>query len=171
MEVIRIKSNKLILSLTKDDVAKYSVNKASGAEKLKESYSRIITDAKIDTSFLSGAFVQIFDFQDGGCEMFVTKISEDNDPDLYEKSGSYIYKFSNINSFIAACHAYEQRKGTDAKIYIQREKRNFYILMEQDLPYLKEFGGQKCDCFPIEYLIEHCKSLNTDAIKRIAALA
>ena len=144
MEIIPIGSTKIKISLTKNDLEKYSLDTSdidySNTETRKAFWS-ILDDAKHSTGFdaaKSKVLVQIFTSPSGGCEMFVTGVGlpEDNtvccvkDPVI--KDCERTYAFSCLEDLIGACKSLENiGYFSESHAYYCRDKYFLTVICPQ----------------------------------------
>ncbi len=172
MELIVISESKIKLMLTGEDMASYSGS-------TKEILSTIMNDVrnKCGCSGMSGRiFIQMYPSKGGGCEMFVTKLSDDKPNEIkcmrtgeervlteyrkyiYTERGRYvIYSFENMENMLRCCRDLCGMKynGSSAA-YVEREKRIFYLLLESETHAAGENFGKLCPSRFYYYINEHC---------------
>ncbi len=171
MELIEIGKTKLIFLLEQKDMEKYEITIDEYSPTQKNGFLRLVSDTGVDTTFLSDVLVEIFEAKDGGCEMFVTKLSDKTDS-AYIKVGckKYIYSFLELYDLMAACRMLMGLNLSGGEAYVDRDRRVFYLALENEYKHLTEFGASKCKSIAWEYLCEHCSLFAKDAIEKLSCL-
>lgn len=164
MEVIEIKSGKMIFLLDYEDREKYHL--LDSQPSMKEGYLRLIKDIGIDKSFLSDVLVQIFDSKNGGCEMFVTKMqdSSDSDKKRCKSNASYIYSFESFENMLHALNSLHETGQKGVSAYRDERNGRFFLSLNTECNYLSEFMAKRSKHIPPEYLSEHCSLICHDAV-------
>jgi len=142
MEIIHISNKKIKISLTKNDIEKYSLDTGNldySDTGTRKAFWSILDDAKKDSGFdaaKSRVLIQLFTSPSGGCEMFVTSVSTDADPsvccikDPVAETRERTYSFDSIDSLISACRflsGYGYR--SDSRAYYCGDK--YYIFLSR----------------------------------------
>lgn len=167
MELIEIDKTNLLILLNTQDRQKYAVSDDDSFPAIKDNYSRIISDGGADRSFLSGATVQIFDSENGGLQMFVTKLA---DARCADTDKLYIYIFRILDELLAACRYLCAKSFTGGSAYYDSDQKKYYLILNEENPHLCEFGAVRCRDFTEEYLFEHCKKISADAVTALSKL-
>ncbi len=167
MEVIEINASKLVFLLDKCDKEKYHITEAAPSQ--KEGYLRLIRDSGLGTVFLSRVLVQIFELKNGGCEMFVTRLSDDGD-NAFEKK-DHIYIFKGLGDMLSALIMLKSADLTGGCAYYDERENAYYLALEDECRYIGEFLGKKCRNAPAEYLAEHCTLISDSAIEKLSQFA
>jgi len=115
MEIIHISTKKIKISLTKNDLEKYSLDTDNidySNTGTRKAFWSILDDAKRSSGFdaaKSRILIQIFTSPAGGCEMFVTSMNSDEDEsvrcikDPVTETSERTYSFSSLDDLICAC--------------------------------------------------------------------
>ena len=187
MELLRIGSTKLKVTLTEEDMEKYHLDRETidyDTTETRSAFWQILDAAKRETGFDAGGerlFIQVYPSRGGGCEMFVTLVDEGEeekpDPPHRALSVRSIYRFPSLSVLLTACRKL-LGMGYD------RESRAFavdgeYCLVVGELcdggilqyGFLEEYGRRESGGVPLSYLSEHGVCLaEGDAVARLAAL-
>lgn len=91
MELIMISSSKLKIMLSADDMHKYSLDADIDYtdSKTRKAFRSILEEARQKTGFDAQSekiFIQLYPSKKGGCEVYITKIGEDSEPECSELS-------------------------------------------------------------------------------------
>lgn len=112
MELIRISSDKIKISLTKQELAAYelTVDRMDyGCAETKAIFREIFIKAKEKAGFEADAekvFVQIFNDKSGGCEIFISKISSKDKIKSGKKAPTVeMLCFDETDQLINACRS------------------------------------------------------------------
>ena len=103
--------------------------------------------------------------------MFVTKLPDTLEGDDTETKKSYIYMFNNIEDLLSACKMVCERQLSDGKLCFNKKKQLYYLILNCEYINLCEFNGQFCKDDTIEYINEHCITINDISISKLASLA
>lgn len=174
MEIIRINSDKIKVSLSKNDMEYLEIDcdMLDGIDKKgREAFNKIMDDAREQFGFDSigkRIFVQLFPSKDGGCEMFISRIYEKKrHRSVHTKS--ICYKFESIDHLIKFCYTLKYRDYTgSSRFYIWDLKKIYYICLEKEIPYASEFGGIQCAANTDVYISEHCRKITDHAIEQLS---
>ncbi len=184
METIKISERKLKIMLTEEDLSEYDlsvpvdVTSSFGRERLR----RILRDACGGKS-LDRAFVQIYESNAGGCELFVTQYEKFRPGEVKmtprvtapkTRTERGIYAFRDFNSLLAACGRLSRPGRLGSAVYADREG-GYYLLTYESESKLDaicgEYGGQRCGRAADAYLAEHCDCIcKGDAVGILGAL-
>lgn len=133
---------KLKIALTKSESERYNISSGDGEfdkSKIRSTITSILDDAKDKCSFDIGdekVLIQIYPTPDGGCELFLTKLSflaEEEKRSILKadnvstvERASSAFRFSSIDDLIDAARALSNRsvksdvyRGDDGDYYIQ----------------------------------------------------
>lgn len=189
MELLKIDNDKLKITLTKEDMEKYALDFDKFSydnTETRRAFWTILDDAKHETGFdaaVDTVSVQVYGSGSGGCEMYVTRLSDPGKgqtvgpPILSRDVGKSIYGFHQIEDLLSACRlldalhyagsssAYFDQSG----YYLQISDGRFGRLRKSDL--LSEFGIALDPGFS-SYISEHGISLcRGHAVHLLSALA
>lgn len=135
MELLRINDKKLKVTLTKTDMRDYNLNTDNidyNCDKTKQAFRDILSLAKNRTGFDtedSKIFVQIYPARDGGCEMFVTKLTDEAKSEIHDFSA--VYYFSSLTPLCRAC-ALLVNYGFEDRSALYGSKNGFYLAISED---------------------------------------
>lgn len=167
MELIEIGKTQLLILLDGEDKRKYSIMNEDSFSAMMDCYYRLILDGGADRSFLKGTSVQIFDSENGGLQMFVTKLA---DARTAETDKIYIYIFSFLDELLSACRYLCEKSTAGGCAYYDSDRKKYYLTLEREYSQLCEFGALRCRDFTEEYLFEHCKRFSADAVSTLGKL-
>ncbi len=196
MELIPINEQKLKIMLSREDLAAWHLDCESmdyDTTETRRALWGILDEVKKKTGFDAAqekVFVQLFPSQNGGCELYVTKLTEksENAPvtrcknlPLWEKT---LYAFSRLEDMLSACaRLAECGFASDSAAYA--EMHTYYLSVGNSLPQTKrgfregvspcdlvsEYG-KKIDLTKEAWLCEHGECICPDhAVERYAALS
>ncbi len=206
MELILISESKLKIMLTKGDMESYSItNEELDYENIdtREAFRSILDEAKNKTGFDSGGgrlFIKVFPSRNGGCEVYITKTSEEKDKTVPKKQTERqtrprkkeycIFLFDDINKVYMACSClYKTGYTFESSLYAEdsegRRNRYYLVLQEEGKPsgqqkrkrtveksdIAGEFGTRLGSCDTVPYIKEHCNAICTEkAVETIGKL-
>ena len=181
MELIVISENKLKVMLTADDMRHYNLDCDtidSGNAPARRAFRSILEDARAQTGFDTGKekiFVQLYPGKSGGCEMFVTKLGatkaeeEKLSPLRKEPTPTeYAYVFPALSHLLLASRRLKEQGGGSARAFVDRDRREFFLVLSEDVPALAEYEGRKCKSREIPYILEYCRCFCRDAAAVLA---
>lgn len=135
MELLKINDKKLKVTLSENDMRDYRLD----AEKIdydcaetRRAFRDILTVAKSRTGFDTDEckiFVQIYPARDGGCEMFVTKLSDETDEGIHAFTA--VYLFDDLTSLCCACSLLT-RCGFRDRSALYGSDRGYYLIISED---------------------------------------
>ena len=179
MELIRISQTKLKIMMSSDDVRRFEFDPGEG--KIAPdgaSLRNILREAKARCGFDAvgdRVFVQYYPDSLGGCEMFVTKLSDESTerrtdgtfPDRktgrntqkgegrYD-SGYIIYSFENMDCLLFTCKALKVAGYTeDSFAYRITGKCRYYLVLTKETCHAAENNGVRCESSFFYVLEEH----------------
>ncbi len=165
MEMIKLSSDKLKITLTDSDMKLYSIACGSidyeNAE-TKHALRSILDEASVRTGFDAApgkVFVRIYELKTGGCEMYVTRLPDgctDNPGSIFEDNAAGIFGFDHLNEMIMLC-ARLAESGYDGEFSVWYGKNRWFIrftgagypvyafdygnLLDENMgSYIKEYG-------------------------------
>lgn len=159
MELLKIDNDKLKITLTKEDMEKYALDFDKFSydnTETRRAFWTILDDAKHETGFdaaVDTVSVQVYGSGSGGCEMYVTRLSEREKettdiclPVLPRSMGQSIYGFHRIEDLLSACRLLDSLcfSGSSSAFfdqsgyYLQISDNGYGRLKKSDL--LSEFG-------------------------------
>ena len=193
MELIRISSCKLKVMLTAHDVERLHLDPENDeGEELHRSFRLLLQEIKEESGFDAGGnelSIQYFPSREGGCEMFISHLSETDSDALRdapqmprEIAGfhkEYAFRFPEMEALLAAC----KRLSTmgyigESQAYIDEKESCFLFLgilsghpfeMPEELRFLSEYGRQECVTEAKLYLAEHGTSICSSSAVAILA--
>lgn len=174
MEVIRINRERIKIMLSPLDMSEMEIN----CEMLddfdkrgREAFGKIMKEARNKCGFISCGrkiFVQIFPSKDGGCELFITKLSDAELSSTIKESKHY-YRFEDMNSLIGFCSA-ARSYNVSGIAYRDKDRGIYYIELDEDFDLCGEFGGKRCAVGTEAYIAERCTFVCDNAVKRLGEL-
>ena len=189
MELILISSNKLKVILNKDEAEKYDIPEIDGTALLHDSKSihTLLSDIKKMSGFdteNNSLLVEIFESFDGGCEMFITKKTE-NEKKIFTREeirdicqtclcrdSGIAYIFTSAENLMSACRTlYTAKLEAYSSAYLDSVGR-YYLLLKSADPFCamdtrkllsaNEFGEIAKQKYLFEYLSEHATPICLD---------
>ena len=186
MELIVISESKIKLTLTSEEMSLYTGS-------TKEILSEIMDDVrnKCGCREMKGRiFIQMYPSREGGCEMFVTKLSErekykntltgenhvltEYRKYIYGERGKvYIYSFDNMEHLLSCCRDLSQIKyHGSSTVYVDRDNREYYLVLEAETHIAGENLGKLKPSRTFYYIQEYCDNIcRTDAVNTLAKFA
>lgn len=196
MELIKISQTKLKIMLTVEDMKHFDLDgNKIGDVSSRTAFRNILKEAREMCGFdASGerVFVQCYPEKNGGCEMFVTKLTEtprDKLPsgstgdvpmgkfyhtELTERydSGYIIYSFSDIKYLLMTCKRLKAaRYDGESRAYRIIDKCRYYLVLTGETYYAAENNGIRCSPAFYYVILEHGELICTDAVMRLGELA
>ncbi len=188
MDLLRISDCKLKVTLTEGDMQKYRLD-GEGIDydttETRSAFWQILDEAKRRTGFDAGGgrlFVQVYPSRGGGCEMYVTLLTEGADRDTEEEetpplSVRSIYGFSSLADLITACQKLSDLGYTGESAVYAGEDGYSLVVSERwesgigEYAFLEEYGTRRSGGVRLSYLKEHGKCLREgDAVALFATL-
>lgn len=201
MDLILINSTKLKIMLSPSDMTAYSLtcdNIEYDNTESRRAFWDILSVAKRKTGFDAAnnrVFIQVYPSKDGGCEMYVTKITEEDDAVYCEENKSSIdesieafkrrtpehsdydvYSFDIFNHLINACHQLKLNGySSSSSIWIDEDISRYYLAVEKvernQYICLDEYGIKHSSTATYTYISEHCRCIcKEEAIKKMSLL-
>lgn len=192
MEILQIGKQAVKVSLNKNEAVKYKVtlNDETNDEKVKEAFSLLLKEIKKETNFSYAnkkIFTEIFPSKDGGCEIYISCISDDLENRVYKeksfeneikkKEKISIYEFDNLEKLLNVSYRLNEINHRDkTSVYYDEEKKRYFLVLEETntrnikYAFLLEYAKYiKSNLYV--YLKEHCKCIvNKNAIKLFSNL-
>ena len=142
MEIIKIGSSALKISLCTTEAEKYNIRETEKEESLKKSFIKLLLEARNRVEFeVKGnkIIAEMFSCKDGNCEIFISQV-EDNESVYKEKTPQEIsrrqrlqnaYMLDSINGTIAISKRLHSigYKGSSS-LYFDETERNYYIFLD-----------------------------------------
>jgi len=189
MDLIRISDSKLKVMLTALDMEKFSLDSDKidyGNTETRRAFWCILDEAKHRTGFDAAGdrvFIQVYQSRNGGCEMYVTKLSgefgeRENGVRFSLPEERMYYRFERMEDLIGGCVCLK-KSGYHGKsvAYCSEEKAGVYYLSISDSPRamaerLGEFGALAEGRLLPSYIAEHCRALcEKNAVEILSALS
>lgn len=147
----------------------------------RRAFRRILEDVKARTGFdmtCEQVLVQVYPSRDGGCEMFVTKLSQTKEENQkltsYPKEITMLsirlcgYLFSSFEHLLSAVFELHKRGSPSGSSLFYTEEGNWLLLLEEkacsgtkrslgELCFLEEFAEKKKGPLHLAYIKEHSK--------------
>ena len=198
VELIKISPTKLKVMLSAADVRKYHLAEADGCNiSGSASLRSILLEVKERCGFDAvgeRVFVQYYEGVDGGCEMFITKLSGDShsgNADREENgkaerknplterrfserydSGYIVYSFVAMDGMLSTCRCLAASGYTgESRAYMIKDKCRYYLVLDRETCFAAENNGIKCTSSYYYVLTEHGHLICADAVGRLAGLA
>jgi len=178
MEIIKINCEKVKISLSNDDMEHLQINcdMLDGCDKRgRQAFNKILDEAKDKYGFYTTGkriFVQLFPSKDGGCDIFITRLNDSFDKKYtVNKRKNTCYLFESINELILFCKTVKrQNYDQSSSLYIDENKRKYYICLQKDFTFAEEYYGKKCSANSDAYIREHCRLVTDNAVDRLGGL-
>ncbi len=198
MELLRISDSKLKVTLSADDMEKYRLDNETmdyDNTETRSAFWQILDEAKHKTGFDAGGekiFVQVYPSRCGGCEMYVTKVSEERalsaaqrrTPPVSLVRGSVsVYRFETLDLLITVCRKLKEIGYTGESAAYGAEDDFWLVIRERlhnsimsanaisEYSFIEEYGTRQSGGIMLAYLREHGTTLETDAaVDRFALL-
>lgn len=184
MELIIISESKIKLMLSSADMAHYSGG-------TKEILRGIMADAceKCGMRSLGGRlFIQMYPSREGGCELFVTRLSENETRMqageertlteyrryIYRERGSHIiYAFDEMNYLLNCCLGlFRTGYNGSSRAYRDPDRKKYYLKLDCETPVPGEHFGTLCPSRLYYYITEHCDVICMEsAVEKLGKLA
>ena len=198
MELIKISPTKLKIMLSAAEARKYDLA-VSGSGDISGSGAlrTILNEAREKCGFDavgSRVFIQYYEGVDGGCEMFITKLTGDNRSSGGDKeengkaerkstfpdrrcaerydSGYIVYSFSSLSELLLTCKSLAASGYTgDSSAYTIKDKCRYYLVLDRETCFAAENNGVKCTSAYYFVISEHGRLICTGAVGKLAPLA
>ena len=196
MELIKISQTKLKIMLSPDDMKQFELDTAKMCDLSgRTAFRNILKEAKDRCGFDTcgeRVFVQYFPDKNGGCEMFVTKLSEalkDKLPsggtdesrsgkfyhsELTERydSGYIIYSFAEMKYLLMTCKRLKAAEyAGESRVYRIIDKRRYYLVLTGETYFASENNGLRCSPSFYYVILEHGELVCENAVKYLGDLA
>lgn len=197
MEIINISNSKIKISLTYEDLEKYSLSCNDinyDNTETRRAFWSILDDAKHTSGFdaaKSRVFIQVFSSPAGGCEMFVSRIFSEGEEsvvcvrDPVAGIRCSVYSFEGLLSLIRACRLLCDLGYSHDSSAFYKDGTYYLVLSCPDMPednsichdisysdILCEFGTLIRDEMAPCYINEHCTCFcSSPATKKLASLS
>ena len=194
MELIKISELKLKVMLSEEDMRCYDLDfnrLEHDCSATKAAFRKILAYAKNETGFDvkdNKLFVQIYPAGCGGCEMFVTRLPEQNEESVHLVNA--VYSFCSLDELLTLCSKLAYIGFGDTSELYADEKR-YYLAVSEDYsqnnntysvnergrsvpryPLLGEYGKRLCADKAVPYIHEHCRRLIAhDAVRTLSELS
>lgn len=185
MEMIKISQSELKVTMSPEDMRKYELDCDENEDFNRRIALRtILREARYQTGFSSHGeriLVRMFPSRDGGCEMFVTKLSAKNNLESERRmtrspsplpDGVYIYNFTEFGNLICACRRlFEAGYRADSSAYRDNGKRGWFLVIGIKSPLAEEMGGELMKNGAMYYINEYCSLLCDCAVASLSKFA
>lgn len=164
---------------------KYALSGGRESQRTRKSALRLIlSEAKEQTGFDSRGrriLVRMFPSPDGGCEMFVSRLSDLGELETKEnalsgcacaRDGMCVYLFSSFSNLISACRSLSAAGYRDeSAAYRDENKSAWYLVLSSTSPLVCEMGGILMKPGTISYINEYCSLICSGAVNVLADFA
>lgn len=196
MELIRISDCKLKVMLTPEDMERFELDTADmdyETRKTKRAFWEILDEVKQKCGFTVGTervLVQVFPSGDGGCELFVTKLTglsaregEGSEPKrgvtmVSARTGAY--RFESFDRLLHVCRELSVRGyDLESAAYAGEGEEWYLFLQEQagastsfsELSFIGEYGERFCGSASLTRIREHGRCvIPRDAVRLLTCL-
>lgn len=158
----------------------------------KRAFRRILDEVRNRTGFDAEGeklFMQVYPCKNGGCELFVTKITTTISYGDFAKKDitmcSYkttIYSFSHLDTMLTVCHILEKnRYGMESSAYYTQDDLWHLVLLERvrsghakhlgEYSFIEEYAIKKSGSLCLAHIKEHGACIAQEhAVSRLASL-
>ena len=186
MEIIKIGSDAMKISLNRNEANGYGLNQDLSSKETRNSFVKVLVDAKRESLFkINGEKIsaEIFFGKNGGCEIFVSKVEvgaemykEKIPQETVKKQRpiSSVFMLESLDDLLSVAYRLNEIKyKAQSSLYYDESSRNFYIILDdvsiKDLKYafLTEYsqGLRQSQC---AYVKEHYKCIcKKDAVSNL----
>jgi negative regulator of genetic competence, sporulation and motility len=177
LELLRVTRSKLKISLDKEDMARFSLfgeKMDYEDEKTRRAFRKILSEVREQTGFdteKERVIIRVFPSKDGGCEMFVTKIGEEEPCPASAEAPpprEVFYRFGSFSALIAAA-ALLTESGYDGESALFGEREDYYLSLvaEERSPFLGEFSEESFSGTAAAAVREHFPCLVPEGAVRL----
>ena len=176
MEIVKISDKSIKFCLTRDEVREYDLYEGRELEtnEMKKIFTRLLSQAKKEVGFKyakENIVAEIFSSRDGGCEIFVSCLLEEEK--MYKdkreeslppkaKTQNQIYAFENISYLVRVLKEINKKDSLKTtSVYYDTEHKKYYLILEdvsnKSLKYA--FVGEFSKCVKpsfLQYIVEYC---------------
>ncbi len=194
MELLLISENKIKISLTKADLDGYSITSDDidyDNTETRRVFWTLLDEAKRKTGFDAAKcriFIQIYPGRDGGCELYVSKISRaEKDEEISlnvlralskinkesKAKKTSVYLFDRMSELISACRRLKALGYSQGSSAYSEGKSRFFLSVDGDgeISVIEEYGARQNAEEIMLYINEHCEAICIgDAITRLGEL-
>ncbi|MBR6807720.1 MAG: adaptor protein MecA [Clostridia bacterium] len=196
MELIKISQTKLKIMLSPEDMKTFELDTTKMCNLSgRAAFRNILKEARERCGFDTAGervFVQYYPEKNGGCEMFITKLSEalkDKLPtgggesvcpgrfyhsELTERydSGYIIYSFAEMKYLLMTCKRLKTAKYSgESRAYKIIDKCRYYLVLSGETYFASENNGIRCAPSFYYVILEHGELICADAVKYLGDLA
>ncbi len=201
MELILISSSKLKVMLSQDDMSALSLT----CEKLdydntetRRAFWQIFDEAKHKTGFDAASeriYVQVYPSKNGGCEMYVTKLSSEEGSSkssgvsikvkkrVQSAINRNLYCFETIDDLLCVCRQLDMLGYAEESSAYTDARGRYYLLLsvhtneksEKDIPlypFVSEYAVKRSGGAVYPYINEYCSTIvQKEAVKELSVLS
>lgn len=181
MEVILISDDKVKITLTEEDLREFAIDCDAAEEdgELCRRFKDVLcrADDICGTSLgASRVLVQLFQSRDGGCELFVTRLSPALPTGARGAADGTVYVFDSLGSLVAACRLLNTRGYGAHSAAFSTDGGEYALLLPEfssDAPVplaaacLDEYGVRRTDEKTRLYISEHARTICADGAAEI----
>lgn len=180
MELILISDRKLKIMLSQKDMAKYSLKTEDidyDNTTTKRAFLSILDEAKQKTGFDASndkLYIQIFPCRAGGCEIFITKLSDSADTECLsadlKKHDRIIYRFTDLKHLLKVCSILEEQAYSgESSAY--RNSCYYFLCLNKSHDFIDEYADMRINKNYIYHILEHFDRICAkDAVETLAPL-
>ena len=198
MEAILIKNDRMKISLSESEMAKYGLDcESRSLSDSGRAIRKILDDAKIKTGFDTSngrLLVELFGSSKSGCELFVSKkssryfkrtakraektafkIADRSYKKQPEREGALALVFSTLNGLICACAALLPFKEAESpcSAFVFEDGSCYILLAERGMAEALSDYSKKavaCDRLLLSFIKEHGRKISGNAARDLAPL-
>lgn len=182
MELIVVSDYRLKIILTQVDMQNFGLDTVQGTGEspaTRRALRRLFDEVKRRCGFdatQEKTLVQLWQSQDGGCEIFVTRPQEgaQNGGGEYKK---IVYTFDRLSHLLSVCHALSHMDYPHEAEVWRGRGRHWHMVLEGaegeklgSLSFIEEFGTREKGAY-LALLSEHGRYVcDTDGVRRLGAI-
>jgi len=160
MDTFRINKTEMKITLSSKETERFELGAKDSDTK---SVIRTILQEAGEKIIGEKILVKMFQSRDGGCELFITKISSEK-TEYQTKYGTaneiYIYSFEKFSNLLCTCRfLFESGYSESSSAYIDRNGRGYYLILEINSPIIPEMGGRLMKKTTMYYIMEYCRMI------------
>ena len=189
MELTLISENKIKISLTRQDLDEHGITSDAldyDNTETRRVFWTLLDEARKKTGFDAAKnriFIQIYPSRDGGCELFVSKITDTDEDNRYKtearkgnekRTAKAVYRFEKMQELISVCkrlHTLGYRGRASA---YSEDKTRFFLSFDETVSQAElvgEYGERQSTEGALLYIKEHCVTIcEGEAVSRLAKL-
>lgn len=200
MDMILINEDKLKIMMSREDLSAYGLRSDEldySKEDTRRMLGELLSEAELCLDFTHSGhrlLVQVYTSRDGGCEIFVSRLTAffqgDGEGALhyraaYKASEEYcrkgIFGFDGLERLIAVCRRLSEIGYEGGSSAYRGDNKRFYLILDHlasaeyspidEFTFIYEYGESENTAATVEYLSEHGKEIcHTSAVETLSIL-